>query len=81
MTAPPHTSPQVMKQGRMDPVKRISSPTRGVISPFRSRAPGHADFDLKTATRAPGPAFYSPETAPKKMSHHLNARKIMVNVA
>ncbi|GAX78192.1 hypothetical protein CEUSTIGMA_g5634.t1 [Chlamydomonas eustigma] len=78
---PPNTSPQVGRQRRMDPVTRIGSPGRGVISPFRSRVSGHADFDLKAATRAPGPAFYSPEAAPRKTSHHLNARKIMVNVA
>ena len=57
--------------------KRISWPAKGVSAPFVSLTAGHAEYDLKAAGRAPGPAYYSPEQ-PDKRSHHLNARKRQV---
>ncbi len=59
---------------------RIAGPQRGVSAPFRSQAPGRDQYDLKEATKAPGPAYYSPEFLARKTSHHMNARKRMVPV-
>ena len=59
-------------------VRRISSPEKGVSAPFKSTAPSRTDIDLKDASKAPGPAFYSPQVPVKRTSHHLNARKRLV---
>ena len=57
---------------------RINGPMPGIASPFLSGTAGRGEFDVRDATRAPGPAFYSPSTAPKRTSYHMNARKKMV---
>uniref|UniRef100_A0A7S3QR86 Uncharacterized protein n=1 Tax=Dunaliella tertiolecta TaxID=3047 RepID=A0A7S3QR86_DUNTE len=61
-------------------VERVPSPTRGVSAPFKSKSPGHAEYDSKEMAKAPGPAYYSPAKPPSHQSFHLNARKQYVPV-
>ncbi|KAF5839946.1 hypothetical protein DUNSADRAFT_18227 [Dunaliella salina] len=62
-------------------MERVPSPSRGVSAPFRSKSPGHAEYDTKELAKAPGPAYYSPTKPPSHRSFHLNARKQYVPVA
>lgn len=57
---------------------RLTGPAPGVSAPFVSTSPGRDQWDLKEATKAPGPAFYSPNDPTKKISYHasaINSRK------
>lgn len=59
------------------PAQRIGSPPKGVSAPFKSQSPGHADYDLRELSRAPGPAYYDSKLLAAK-SYHVNARKDFV---
>ena len=40
------------------------------------RSPGHAEYDTREMSKAPGPAYYSPSKGPTQKSFHMNARKM-----
>lgn len=73
--SPPHCAPA----GALASVS-VVSPPKGVSAPFKSRTPGHAEFNIKEVAKAPGPAYYSPQPLSPK-SYHLNARKNFVPAA
>ena len=52
---------------------RLNGPAPGISAPFVSKSPGRDQWDIKEATKAPGPAFYSPIDSSKKISHHVNS--------
>ncbi|KAG1666286.1 hypothetical protein FOA52_004767 [Chlamydomonas sp. UWO 241] len=59
--------------------RRLGSPTKGVVSAFKSEMPSRSDYNAQDIVgRCPGPAFYSPKPKPGRTSHHMNARKHMV---
>jgi hypothetical protein len=49
--------------------------SKGVSAPFKSRSPGHADYNMQELARAPGPAYYTSKLLPARRSFHLNAAK------
>lgn len=47
-------------------------PSKGTVMAFRSTSPGRREVaERETAFRAPGPAAYSPKTAPPRQSFHV----------
>lgn len=45
-----------------------------------TRSPGHTEYDTRELSKAPGPAYYTPQPTSRHRSFHLNARKMYLPV-